>query len=314
MRCGATHGPVRLEAKRALVVARICFDRLESMALDLYRPQGEDASMEKLRLIMLGLAAVICLVLGWDVFFQARRDNYAEPPIAQSVESTQEEDKVLTVRRAVEARFTEAPEFQRFFDRLHLLFPNDYDAMIEMFVQKPADDPTRDVDVMMAEAVRFLRQAHGRLAAKAENHVLNHVFEMQLAVMQSLAGRDQKLCVDFLYGGASQGFFDFSAANRSLVAQAALAGLEAMHDGLTHRIDRQTPSDADFQMLEKALTSRGLGTAEIEALLDGKTPDPPIEDTIMCRDGQIYLETLATLPEPTRMRIYSLAVELMARS
>jgi hypothetical protein len=62
------------------------------------------------------------------------------------------------------------------------------------------------------------------------------------------------------------------------------------------------------------LRAKGLDTPEIEALLDGKAGDPPIGDAKMCRAGQVYLETLAAMPEPTRLRIYSLAVELMARS
>ena len=46
----------------------------------------------------------------------------------------------------------------------------------------------------------------------------------------------------------------------------------------------------------------------------GKASDPPIADAKMCRAGQIYLETLAAMPEPIRLRIYGFAVELMARS
>jgi hypothetical protein len=34
----------------------------------------------------------------------------------------------------------------------------------------------------------------------------------------------------------------------------------------------------------------------------------------MCAAGQTYLEVLATLPEVARMRIYALAVQLMANS
>jgi hypothetical protein len=66
--------------------------------------------------------------------------------------------------------------------------------------------------------------------------------------------------------------------------------------------------------LENALTKRGLSKVEIDALLDGKTPDPPLEDARMCAAGQTYLDVLSGLPEPARLRIYGLAVELMARS
>lgn len=63
-----------------------------------------------------------------------------------------------------------------------------------------------------------------------------------------------------------------------------------------------------------ALGDHGLSKAEIDALLDGKIPDPPIEDARMCAAGQTYLDVLATLPEVARMRIYALAVQLMANS
>ena len=94
----------------------------------------------------------------------------------------------------------------------------------------------------------------------------------------------------------------------------ALAGLEAMLNGKSKNIIREKPSDTDFRVLEVALGDHGLSRSEIDALLDGKTPDPPIEDPRMCAAGQTYLEVLATLPEVARMRIYALAVQLMANS
>ena len=62
------------------------------------------------------------------------------------------------------------------------------------------------------------------------------------------------------------------------------------------------------------MAAKGLSQAEIEALLDGKTPDPPLPEARLCKAGRVYLEMLKTLPEPVRLRIYALAVELMARS
>ena len=66
-------------------------------------------------------------------------------------------------------------------------------------------------------------------------------------------------------------------------------------------------------MFEAALKKAGLSQPEIDALLGGKTPDPPLPDVKMCRRPH-YLQTLAGLPDQTRMRIYSLAIDLMARS
>ena len=53
---------------------------------------------------------------------------------------------------------------------------------------------------------------------------------------------------------------------------------------------------------------------KFDALLDGKTPDPPIPDDRMCAAGKTYLETLRQMPEDVRGRIEALAVDLMARS
>ncbi|MGQ0444318.1 MAG: hypothetical protein ACT4O2_04100 [Beijerinckiaceae bacterium] len=166
----------------------------------------------------------------------------------------------------------------------------------------------------MAEAARSLRLSRGILAAKAGPQALEHVFELHIAVLRALAAKDPHLCVDFLHGGESSGFFEFSAQNRGLVAALAIAGIDAIHDGDIQRIERPAPTGTDFDALESALRAKGLGTPEIEALLDGKASSPPIGAAKMCHAGQVYLESLAAMPESARLRIYSLAIELMARS
>jgi hypothetical protein len=93
-----------------------------------------------------------------------------------------------------------------------------------------------------------------------------------------------------------------------------MAEVEAIADGQAERIDREAPTRADLRELEDGLRAKGLETDEVEAVLDGKTPDPPIDDERFCRAGRIYLDVLAGLSEPARMRLYGLAVELMARS
>jgi hypothetical protein len=132
--------------------------------------------------------------------------------------------------------------------------------------------------------------------------------------LRALAAKDPHLCVNFLYRGDSPAYLEFSAQNRGLVAAMAIAGIDAIHDGEIERIERPAPTGPDFDALEKVLRAKGLDTPEIEALLDGKVGDPPIAAAKMCRAGQVYLETLAGMPESTRLRIYGLAVELMARS
>lgn len=213
-------------------------------------------------------------------------------------------------RRAVEAKIAAAPDIARFFDRLRLTLPNDYEKAAAGLVKL---GETGTADVYLSEAVKSLRQSRGAAAAKADAAPLSQVFAKQLQVLEALSARDPKICVDFLYGGASEAIFKFAADNRALVSDLAIAGLDAILDGEQKKIARGGPNEADFQLLEKALREKGLSAAEIEALLDGKTPDPPLPDDKMCAAGKTYLQTLATLPEATRLRIYALAVELMAR-
>ena len=82
---------------------------------------------------------------------------------------------------------------------------------------------------------------------------------------------------------------------------------------LASRSKTLAPTDADFALLERMLTERGLGAAEIEALLDGRHPDPPIADDRLCDAGLVYYDVLKQLPEDARLRIYALSVELMSR-
>jgi hypothetical protein len=277
--------------------------------------------MNILRLVLLSLAAVIALTLGTNLLLQASRtDVAAEPPVPSTSARIHEKRSVADeasamARRTIEAKLAEAPDYARFFDRLKLILPGEYDALISELVKRAqAGAPMTNVDFLMSEAVRSLRVSRGTLAAKADTPSITRIFDVQLSVLRALAEQEPKLCVDFLYGGASEAFFAFSAQHRSLVAEMAIAGLDAIANGEKARIERTPPNDTDFDLLEEALKARNLNEIEIGALLDGKTPDPPIADNRMCEIGQIYLETLANLPEPVKLRIYGLAVELMARS
>jgi hypothetical protein len=278
--------------------------------------------IDHLRLALLGLTAIASLILGGSLIEQALRSDQPAPanvvnahvPAPQQPSSAELAARA-DMRQKIEAQLAQSPEYMRFFDRLKLVFPSEYETIMDTFAKRAAAaGETDDIDAMMSEAVRALRQSHGILAAKANGPALQKIFAMQLAMMRALGGKDERLCVDFLYGGASRAFFAFSAENRALVSDMALAGLEAITDGQNSRIDRAAPNEADFQVLEKGLRDQGLNTPEIEALLDGKSADPPIADARMCRVGQIYLESLSGLPEAARFRLYGLAVELMARS
>ncbi len=278
-----------------------------------------------LRLALLSLAAIIAVALAIGLFMDAGRQLEPRPiqsPIAAAAPaaptapaSVTSDEPLRQARESVEREIAaKAPEYAVFFDRLHGALPAEYDTIVNGFAREALDGKDLSIDALLSQAVRDLRVSNGILAAKADGPALSHIFDIQLRMMQALAGTDPKLCVDFLYGGASQAFFAFSAAHRPLVADMAIAGLEAIGSGRANQIDRDAPTDTDFNQLSSAMKSQGVNDAEVAAILDGKTPNPPIPDARMCTVGQIYLKTLAALPEQSRLRIYALAVSLMARS
>ena len=280
--------------------------------------------MKELRLVLLGLAAIIALVLGAQFLGRAFKTEATAPPqpVASQVASPPAEvplrsalspQALAAARAQVERAIADAPDYARFFDRLRLAFPSDYDTIMNTLGEA---NQGRDINVdsVMADAVSALRHAHGTLAAKAPDSALAQIFTLQLEEMKALATRDTHLCVAFLYGANVPGFLAFAADHRPLVADAAIAGLDAMNGGRMQSIDRGAPTDSDFQTLDHALVQKGLTRPEIDALLDGKTPEPPIDDQTMCQAGQTYLSTLGDLPSDVRARLYGLAVDLMAKS
>lgn len=205
-----------------------------------------------------------------------------------------------------------AGEYQGFFARLRGLYPADYDAAVKAAVEHGVEKQPNAPDLFLTEAVRLLRQTRGLNGAKAGGQALDHLFDLHLRVLRQLATSDAGLCVDFLNGAPADRFAAFTGANRALMAEEAMAGLEAIDDGARKKIDREAPSQADFDDLEKMLLAKGLDKAAIGLLLDGKTPEPPLTDAQACHNGVLYLETLQSLPDLQRLRLYALALEVMA--
>lgn len=274
--------------------------------------------MRELRLVLLGLAAAMALMLSGGFLWRALKGPAAPPvPTQQAAPaSTPEETSpaVRAARTAIEAQFAQSTDYSRFFDRLRAIFPSDYDRVLDTLAVAHPQLKDANLDVLMAEAVTALRRMRGTLAAKASDEALGQIFALQLKEMRELETRDPHLCVAFLYGANGSGFLSFAADHRGLVADSAIAGLEAMNSGRTDAIQRGAPNDADFQAIDQALVNKGLTRPQIDALLDGKVADPPIPDTEMCKAGETYLETLGTLPPEVRGRLYGLAVDLMAKS
>jgi hypothetical protein len=267
--------------------------------------------MNKLRLALLSLAAFIAIILGWTPLRGPMLAHDLGAPTNERRASPQE---FAAVRRAIERTIAAAPDYAGFFGRLKAAFPAEYEGFLTRSAERSAEaGETVNADALIIEAARGLRRSHGILAAEADGPALDRFFDARLTVLQAIAEKDKALCVDFLYGGGGD-FTAFSRDHRGLVAALTVAGLDAVHDGQAKRMRREAPTDADFQTLENALRAQGLSNGAIEALLDGKALNPPLGDDEMCQAGKTYLQTITSLPDAARRRIYSFAVELMARS
>jgi hypothetical protein len=270
-----------------------------------------------LRLVLLGLAALSWIAGGVAILRNvAPIEPSSAVPAGTAARATDRVQltprEAAAARRALEEKLRAAPEYAGFLEHLKTVFPSEYESFLSGLARQSPEISSADFAIV--QAVRWLRASRGVMAAEANQAALEHVFELQLAMLQALGAKDPHLCVDFLYGSETSEFLEFSAQNRSLVAAMAIAGIDAIHDGEVNRIKREAPTGADFQALEEALRAKGLDTTEIEALLDAKTTNPPIDEARMCHAGQVYLETIAAMPQDARLRIYGLAVELMAHS
>ena len=72
--------------------------------------------------------------------------------------------------------------------------------------------------------------------------------------------------------------------------------------------------NADVQMFDDALVAHGLSRAEIDALLENKLANPPLQDAALCQAGIVYFQTLSALPPEPRIRLMARILSLAARS
>jgi hypothetical protein len=213
---------------------------------------------------------------------------------------------------ALQEKIGQTPEYQAFFARLRGLYPGDYDAALKTGAAQGWSQADDAPDLFLNEAVRQLRQTRGLTGAKAGEQALDRLFELHLKILRQLSVSDAALCVDFLNGAPAGRFSAFTGAHRALMADWASAGLEAIGDGAQKKIDREAPTPQDFDELEKLLLDKGLDKAAVDLLLDGKDPNPPLTDERECQNGIVYLDALKSLPDLQRLRLYALALEVMA--
>jgi hypothetical protein len=266
--------------------------------------------MNTLRVLLIVVAALVAGLIGWRYKGAPVRGQAPSQVMAAPTPMSAE-----NARQAVNAQLNQVAEYAPFYARLAQDFPSDQSQVVQSLVAKTASVGTIDSpDADLIEVVRALQNRRGIVAARAEPEKLVHIFEAQSAIMSGLAETNPTLCREFLYGGSSDGFLDFAASHRGLMADMAMAGLEAIEDGQNSGIGRDPPTDADLDVLAKALAHHGLSEAEIAALMDGVMPREAISDARMCEIGRIHLEALRNLPEPARSRVLALAIKLMAHS
>jgi len=271
--------------------------------------------MHILRTVLLIMALGTSLFLGWRFYETIRNPRGTDGTNTAGGNAQPTADQLASARRNVEKVLKQSPEFASYFASLDKNYPSDYMHILAGFISRATKSGHAETpDYYITEAMRVLRQNRGILATKASDFSLQRVFEQQLEVVGAMEAADPRVCAEFLHGGATDGFFEFSKGHRALMARLAQAGLDAMLDGQQQNVERATPSDADFTMLDGALQANGLDRPQIETLLDAKVQDPPLSDTSLCKAGRVYLETLRTLPDEIKMRIYALALTLQART
>ena len=263
------------------------------------------------------LAGMILLVLGVGGWFLAA--YLLEPAPPQAVESLARKpanpEDIIAERDMLTKALSTAPEYQPFFARYEMLYAEEFVQFTHEEAAKLAQTNAGAVtpDAIVLDGVDNLRRSRGMLAAKASPDMMSRIFDIQAKVLAALAIQDPRLCDHFLFGGEAPAFADFSKGNRSLIAEMATAGLEAMADGEARNIKRDPPSDEDFALLEKYLNDAGLIKTEVSALLDGQMPTTPIDNDRLCKIGRIYYDSLKALPPQAKFSIYALALESMAQ-
>ena len=267
--------------------------------------------MTRFRLLTIAIAVILaCLAGAGGVWLKTGRMPW-ETWSGKGLKAISPE----AARREVEAALKGAPEYTPYLLALSAAFPNDYSRLLGKFASRRAlAGGQESADLYITDAISSLNQTRGTLAARASAPALEAIFAAKANITSALAAADARLCVDFIYGNSSPGYFAFAAKNRGLLAEMAQAELAAMVDGQRAKLERGAPSEADLLLFETALNKAGLSRADIEAFVDGKTPEPPIPDSKLCEAGRLYYVALKNLEEPVRLRIYGRAVELMARS
>jgi hypothetical protein len=250
-------------------------------------------ALHHLRLLLLLVAFGLAGTLAWRLMLDQTAPppptrESSRPPVFERAIAPPTPETLAAERQTISDRVYNIPEFADFIARLSATYPADWNKMLDAFARRALAARALDApEAYISDTLRALRRDRGNLASKAGPEELTRVFNAQEKLLSGLAGADKRLCVDFLLGQASPAFIEFSGKNRPLLASMATSSLDAVIDGDKRKIQRDPPSDADFDLLEVALAQKGLGKPEI---------------------------ALRSVPDDARMRLYALAIQAMGKS
>ena len=261
--------------------------------------------MERLRLILLGLAGLVIAGL-------VLQDRY---PSLRPVPAL-----ALTAGVGAGAAGTIAvsyladPQTGAYFKALEGALPQEYQGIIQQISSvHDAVAPIGAPDAL-AFAMRRLREDYGVLAGRAPMADLDRITDAQRAILAALAQTSPEACVDFYEGRPSAALTSFTSSHNGLMLALAEADLSAISAGRTETKVPVQPNEADFAALTTALQKAGLDSAMIGLLVDGKEPPSKPSDAALCSAVDTYLRTVRSLAPDIRLRLIARSVILAAAS
>lgn len=268
------------------------------------------------RVLMVAIAVGLAGALGWRLHSPSpQRPAAPHKDDLRAVIAPPTAAALASERRSVQERLDAAPEFADFVARLRTTFPDDWSRMMDAFARRDlARGDLETPEAYLADILRGLRRDRGVVAGRASADSLSRLFDLQAQLIGALAQTDKRLCADFLLGQSSPAFVAAMAQDRSLLSGIAEATLETIVEGGAGGVERAAPSESDFSAIEAALRARGLDDVAIAALLDGRLPDPPLSDGVLCEAGVAYFDALKALPDDARIRVYAFAARAMGRA
>ncbi len=261
--------------------------------------------MERLRLILLGLAGLVIVGLVLQEHYPSLRPVQALALTAGAGAG---------VASAVPVSYLADPDTSAYFSALKDALPQEYQGIVRQISSvHDAVAPVGAPDAL-AFAMRRLREDYGVLAGRAPIDNLDRITDAQRAILAALAGISPAACVDFYEGRPSAALTSFTSSHNALMLALANADLAAISAGRGQSDVPAQPTATDFAALTKALQKAGLDAAMIGLLVDGKMPANKPSDDVLCGAVGKYLGAVRSLATDIRLRLIARSVILAAAS